>query len=193
MAWIVILILIAWPVMEFAAFAQVAQWVGTPLAIVGLFLSAVLGFGILRGQSFSAARKMQGMISQGQLPVRQMFDGAIVALASLLLIIPGYVTDIVGLLLLLPFVRSLIYGEMSLMVRTSVKGRAEAQRQAEQQHDSTIIDADYKVVGQKDAQDDHHHDDGGNYTVYPPNAKGAGGGGSGGSGTGNRPSIRLLL
>lgn len=191
MAWILVLILIAWPVMEFAAFAQVAQWVGTPLAIVGLFLSAILGFGILRGQSFSAARKMQGMIAQGQLPMREMFDSAVIALASLLLIIPGYVTDIVGLLLLLPFVRSLIYGEMSLMVRTSVKSRAQAQQQSEQ-HDSTVIEADYKVVGQKDAQSDHHDDDG-NYTVYPPNAKGAGGGGSGGSGTGNRPSIRLLL
>lgn len=169
MAWIVVLIMVAWPVTEFTAFAQVARWVGTPSAILGLFLSAALGFAILRGQSISSAARMRTLLNQGRIPVRDLFDSAAVAFASLLLIVPGYVTDAIGLLLLLPFVRRLIYDELSVLVRTSEKGRAQARREAAERGVSAVIDAEYTVLD--------HDDDNGN-----------GGGGSGG-----RPSIRLLL
>jgi len=187
MAWVFLLILVAWPVMEFAAFAQVAAWVGTPLAILGLFLSAALGFAVLRGQSFSTARKVQTQLNQGQMPMRELFDNAAGALAGLLLIIPGYVTDLIGLLLLLPPVRALLYGEMTVMIRTSFKASASAQaemRREEESHDSTIIEAEYKVVGQTDADPKHPPHD------RDPPSYGGGGGSSGGAG---RPSIRLLL
>ena len=185
MAWVFLLILVAWPVMEFAAFAQVAAWVGTPLAILGLFLSAALGLAVLRGQSFSTARRVQTQLNQGQMPMRELFDNAAGALAGLLLIIPGYVTDIIGLLLLLPPVRALIYGEMTVMIRTSFKTTTQAEmRREEESQDSTIIEAEYKVVGQTDADPKpppHDRD--------PPTY----GGGGGSSGGGSRPSIRLLL
>ena len=183
MAWVFLLILVAWPVMEFAAFAQVASWVGTPLAILGLFLSAALGTAVLRGQSFSTARKVQSQLNQGQMPMRELFDNAAGALAGLLLIIPGYVTDLIGLLLLLPPVRNLLYGEMTVMIRTSFKASAQAEmRREEEPKDSTIIEADYKVVGQTDADPNH-----------PPDRDPPTYGGGGSSGGGSRPSIRLLL
>ena len=185
MAWVFLLILVAWPVMEFAAFAQVAEWIGTPLAIFGLFLSAALGLAVLRGQSFSTARRVQSQLNQGQMPMRELFDNAAGALAGLLLIIPGYVTDIIGLLLLLPPVRSLLYGEITVMIRTSFKTTAQAEmRREEETQDSTIIEADYRVVGQTDADPKpppHDRD---------PPTYGGGGGSSGGA---SRPSIRLLL
>jgi len=119
------------------------------------------------------------------MPMRELFDNAAGALAGLLLIIPGYVTDIIGLLLLLPPVRSLLYGEITVMIRTSFKTTAQAEmRREEETQDSTIIEADYRVVGQTDADPKpppHDRD---------PPTYGGGGGSSGGA---SRPSIRLLL
>ena len=92
---------------------------------------------------------------------------------------------LLGLLLLLPPVRSLLYGEITVMIRTSFKTTAQAEmRREEETQDSTIIEADYRVVGQTDADPKpppHDRD---------PPTYGGGGGSSGGA---SRPSIRLLL
>lgn len=216
MAWVFLFFLLAWPVMEFSAFAQVAQWVGTPLAIAGLFLSAMLGVAVLRSQSLTTARQVQIQMNRGQLPVRELFDAAAVSLGGLLLILPGYVTDLIGLLLLLPPVRKLLYGEAAFLLKTSMKARGQAgglgnsqgkgrrnpPGQEEASADVTIIEADYTVVSHgegghggpsqdgprrgRPSRDDQARDD-----QDPPTY---GGGGSGGSGAGGgKPSIRLLL
>jgi UPF0716 protein FxsA len=181
MAWVFLFFLLAWPVMEFAAFAQVAEWVGTPLAILGLFLSAFLGMAVLRGQSFATARRVQAEVNTGRMPVRELFDSAAGLLAGLLLIVPGYVTDLLGLLLLLPPVRSLIYGELSFLVKSSLKTQARSGSEDGVQ-DVTIIEADYTVISQGETSKPPPPRD-------PPSYDGGGGGGGGGG----KPSIRLLL
>ena len=200
MAWVFLFFLLAWPVMEFAAFAQVAQWVGTPLAVIGLFLSAFLGMAVLRGQSLGTARKVQTQINKGQLPVRELFDAAAVALGGLLLIVPGYVTDVIGLLLLLPPVRTLLYGEAAFLMKTSMKGRSAAGRDGpsygEASGDVTIIETDYKVVSQKDGGPARPGPASQRPSARPPGddsdppTYGSSGSGAGGGG---KPSIRLLL
>jgi len=188
MAWVFLFFLLAWPVMEFVAFAKVADWVGTPLAILGLFLSAFLGMAVLRGQSFSTARKVQAQMNKGQMPVRELFDSAALALAGILLIVPGYVTDIFALLLLLPPVRNLLYGEATFLLKTAMKpppGGGGSGGGEEMSADVTIIEADYKVVSSDEkgpSRPRSPHDD--------PPSYGSGGSGAGG---GSKPSIRLLL
>jgi UPF0716 protein FxsA len=108
MAWVFIIVLLALPVAEIAAFIQVAHWIGLLGAIAGVVLSGVLGLSLLRNQSLSTARRVQDGLNRGEMPVVEVFDGACLAIAGVLLILPGYLSDCLALLLLLPPVRLLL-------------------------------------------------------------------------------------
>lgn len=154
MAWVFIIFILAWPVLEIATFIQVAGYIGLPLALLGILLSGVLGIAVMRQQSLSSASRVQAQIAKGEMPMREMFENAAGALAGLLLLIPGYVTDVLGLLLLLPPVRNLIYGEIALLVKTSLR-KAQSQSihdgpTVDLPPDVTVIDGDYKVVNPDD-------------------------------------------
>jgi len=108
MAWVFIIVLLALPVAEIAAFIQVAHWIGLLGAVAGVVLSGVFGLSLLRNQSLSTARRVQDGLNRGEMPVAEVFDGACLAIAGVLLILPGYISDGLALVLLLPPVRMLL-------------------------------------------------------------------------------------
>ena len=106
MGWIFLLILIAWPVAEIAVFLQVGDAIGF-LATILLFLAAgALGLILLRAEGLSLLIRAQQQIDRGVVPVREGFDALCLVIGGVLLVIPGFVTDILALLLILPPVRS---------------------------------------------------------------------------------------
>jgi len=102
-----ILVLIGVPVAEVFAFIEVGHAVGWLAALVLLLGTSVLGIPIMRAQARSAIERVSVAVSQGGAPARAATEGALGVLAGALLVVPGFVTDALGLLLLLPPSRAL--------------------------------------------------------------------------------------
>lgn len=103
------LFVLALPLLEIAGFVVVGRLVGA-LATVGLVLaSSIAGALLLRHQGFSVMTRIRAEMDAGRDPSRQLAHGAMIVLAAILLIIPGFITDIIGLLLFLPPVRDLAW------------------------------------------------------------------------------------
>jgi len=103
------LFVLALPLLEIAGFVVVGRQVGA-LATVGLVLaSSIAGALLLRHQGFSVMTRIRAEMDAGRDPSRQLAHGAMIVLAAILLIIPGFITDIIGLLLLLPPIRDLAW------------------------------------------------------------------------------------
>jgi UPF0716 protein FxsA len=77
--------------------------------LLGVVVSAVLGALVLRRQGAATLRELQVRLRRGEMPARQMGDAMLVGLAGVLLLSPGYFTDLIGVLLLVPWTRGLIY------------------------------------------------------------------------------------
>lgn len=102
--------LIAVPILEIAVLIKVGQSVGA-LPVVGLLLlAAVFGLLVIRSRGFALAQNVRATLRQGQLPAVPLADAALVAFAGALLILPGFLSDIVAVALLLPPVRLALYG-----------------------------------------------------------------------------------
>ncbi|CAN7637407.1 FxsA family protein [Rhizobium sp. LjRoot254] len=103
---IIPILLILMPVIEIAVFIYVGQAIGVWNVIALVILSAIVGAMLLRYQSLSVLKKINRDIRQGQTPEVGLVDGVLIVIGALLLIIPGFVTDVIGLLLMIPFIRS---------------------------------------------------------------------------------------
>jgi len=99
------LILIALPFIEIALLIVVGQWIGLWPTLGLLVLSALLGMVVIRRQGLSMLGRMFDTMGRGGLGVASIVDSYAVILAGFLLIVPGFATDALGLLLLIPPVR----------------------------------------------------------------------------------------
>lgn len=103
------LAILAWPLLEIAGFIVVGSHIGV-LATIGLILAtAVTGAILLRVQGFGAMTRIREAAARNQSPAREIIHGAMIMLAGILLLVPGFVTDILGVLLFLPPVRELAW------------------------------------------------------------------------------------
>jgi UPF0716 protein FxsA len=95
-----LIFLIAWPVAELLVAIEVAQLIGVAATIGLLAISMPLGFWLARRQGAAAWRRLSAAITAGRPPGREVVDGALVVLGGALLIVPGFITDLIGLVLL---------------------------------------------------------------------------------------------
>lgn len=104
------LILIGWPLAEIAGFVMVGRALGL-WATLGLVIgTAVLGVFLLRSQGMHLLKKLSEESREGKVPGRSLIDGAMIVVAGILLLLPGFLTDIIGIALFIPFVRTFIWG-----------------------------------------------------------------------------------
>lgn len=93
---------------ELSVIINVGAAIGTGEVLVLLILTAVVGIWLVRLQGFEVYRRMIAATSRGEAPVDEMIHGILLLLAGFLLIIPGFISDGLGAVLLIPFVRTLI-------------------------------------------------------------------------------------
>lgn len=105
---VVVALLVVVPLAELAVMIAVAQWIGIWSMIGLLFLVSLLGFVLVKHQGLGVWRRIRAEIREGQVPGAAALDGALVLLAGFLLLVPGFITDALGLLLLVPAVRGVI-------------------------------------------------------------------------------------
>ena len=126
------------PIIEIALFVTVGSWIGLWGTLAIVLGTGVLGLSVIRGQGLRAATDIRREANMLQNPARPLADGVLVALAGVLLVLPGFLTDTLGLLLLLPPMRRLVMAAVSLKMMRMVQTRF---------HDrSDTIDADYAVL-----------------------------------------------
>ena len=99
---------IALPLAELYVILKVGDAIGPVWTILLLAADSVLGSLLLRAQGRTVWRRFNNAVAEGKMPHREVIDGVLVIFGGAFLITPGFITDIVGLLLLLPPTRSLI-------------------------------------------------------------------------------------
>lgn len=113
---ILFLIFLIVPIIEIGIFIVIGQAIGLLLTLGGVVVTALLGSFIIRYQGLSLISEIQALMKAGALPARQLVDGVMLAIAGALLLTPGYFTDFLGFLLLVPMVRGAIYLELKKRV-----------------------------------------------------------------------------
>jgi UPF0716 protein FxsA len=93
------------PLVEIAGFVIIGPWLGVVGTLAAVLLSAILGIAIIRSQGMTALDRIHTAMAKGETPVRPMVDGVLVLLAGVLFILPGFFSDLIALLLLVPMVR----------------------------------------------------------------------------------------
>jgi UPF0716 protein FxsA len=119
---VLLVVFVVIPMLELYVIVQVGGAIGA-LATFGLLvLVMVAGALVVKRQGLGILRRAQGQVQQGELPADEMLDGLLVLLAGVLLLAPGFVTDVVGLVLLVPAIRSLARPRLARRFQTSVAG-----------------------------------------------------------------------
>jgi UPF0716 protein FxsA len=104
---LLVLMFIVVPIAELAVLIQVGQAIGVWWTILLLVADAVLGSMLARSQGRATWRRFNEALQDGRQPAREVLDGALVLFGGALLLTPGFITDVFGLLLLLPPTRAL--------------------------------------------------------------------------------------
>ena len=119
---LLLLILVGVPLFELYLLIQVGSEIGA-LPTIGLsILTAIIGTYLVRVQGFAVLMRVRDMVDRGETPALEVLDGALLLIAGLMLILPGFLTDALGFLFLIPPLRRLL--DRSL--RPGGAGRTEA-------------------------------------------------------------------
>lgn len=107
---------------EMATFFWVESWIGLGWALLLALATALIGSYLVRRAGLSVLARLREKVNHAELPGRELSDGAAILVSGAFLISPGFITDTLGFLLLLPPVRDLIYRVVSkrLMSRMTV-------------------------------------------------------------------------
>ena len=108
-------------VVEISVIIQVGQWIGFLNTVGLLLLVSLLGAWLVKRQGLGVMTRIREQRSAGRLPATEAFDGALILVAGVLLVIPGFVTDALGLLLLVPPIRAVVRRFVSRRVLREVE------------------------------------------------------------------------
>jgi UPF0716 protein FxsA len=114
---LLVLIFILVPLAELYVIIQVGGAIGLVPTLVLLLLDALLGSMLLRQQGRAAWVRFNRALAENRLPHKEVFDGVLIIFGGALLITPGFITDIFGLILLIPPTRAIVRGISSRIVR----------------------------------------------------------------------------
>lgn len=106
---LIFLVFLIVPIIEIALFVLIGQAIGFWPTVLGIVVIALLGSAIIRRQGMALLAEIRSTMGRGQLPARALGDAMLVGIAGVLMVVPGYFTDCLGLLLLIPQVRGSIY------------------------------------------------------------------------------------
>ena len=110
-------ILLGVPVVEIYLFIKIGSQIGAFNTIFLIFISAFFGIIYARYEGFNTLKSGMSQIVKNELPVYEIISGAALAFAALLLILPGFATDLLGLLIIFPPSRKLIFKKVSTKQR----------------------------------------------------------------------------
>ena len=105
---LIALLFLAVPIIELIVIVYAAQAIGTPQTLLLLLLVSIVGAWLVKVEGISVWRRFTATIGRGEVPHREIVDGALILAAGAFMLTPGFVTDVVGLLFLAPPSRAMI-------------------------------------------------------------------------------------
>ena len=117
----VIISIILIPIIEIYLFIKIGSQIGAFNTISLIFITAVVGIIYARYEGLNTLRSGFSQLIKNEAPVYEIISGAVIAFAALLLIVPGFATDLFGFLLIFPLTRKLFFGKFINKVKNETK------------------------------------------------------------------------
>ena len=109
----VLILILSIPLIEIYLFIKIGSSIGAFNTISLILLTAIIGVAYARYEGFNTLRSGMTQLVKNEIPVYEILSGAALTFAAILLIIPGFATDCLGLLLIIPITRKLIFNAFS--------------------------------------------------------------------------------
>lgn len=152
---LLLLFLIGVPIIEIALFIEIGGYIGLWPTLITIFVTALIGAALVRAQGLATLAKAQREVDAGRPPVRELFDGVCILIAGALLLTPGFLTDALGLGLLVPAFRAVLGRWLVNLIRTrgayNVRFHSERTGRAS---DETVVEGEFEDVTGRDAPPD---------------------------------------
>ena len=104
----VLFLIVGIPLIEIYLFIKIGSQIGAFNTVLLIIITAIIGVAYVRYEGFNTLKSGIRQLIKNELPVYELVSGATLAFASLLLILPGFATDFLGILLVIPFTRKII-------------------------------------------------------------------------------------
>ncbi len=125
-AWLLLVAFVVVPLLEIFVLIQVGQVIGAWWTILLLVADSILGMWVVRREGGRAWTALRSAINSGQMPARELADGALILIGGTLMLTPGFVTDLAGILLILPFTRPIARRALTGVVTRHLVGAGAA-------------------------------------------------------------------
>ena len=117
----ILILLISIPLVEIYLFIKIGSYIGAFNTISLILITAIVGVAYARYEGFNTIRSGMSQLIKNELPIYEIISGGALAFAAILLILPGFATDIIGLILIFPPTRKLILKNFSKKYKTRNK------------------------------------------------------------------------
>tara|TARA_B100000989_G_scaffold59124_1_gene40298 strand:- start:3346 stop:3771 length:426 start_codon:yes stop_codon:yes gene_type:complete len=117
----VLITLILVPILEIYLFIKIGGQIGAFSTISLIFITAIIGVFYARYEGLNTLRTGLNQLIKNELPAYEIISGAAIAFAAVLLIIPGFATDLIGFLLIFPLTRKLLFGKLVKNFKSETK------------------------------------------------------------------------
>jgi len=165
MAILLLALFIGVPLIEIAVFIEVGERIGVLSTVLGTVLTAMSGVWLLRAQGLATLTRARAQMDRGVMPAHELFDGLCLLTAGALLLVPGFVTDAIGLLLFVPPFRDLLRRLLSQRMAASGETRIYVDghplggqspgthRRPKRGSDGAVIEGEYEDITDGDPED----------------------------------------
>ena len=138
----VLVLIIGIPLIEIYLFIKIGSQIGAFNTVLLILTSAVIGIAYVRYEGFNTLKSGIGQLIKNEIPVYEIISGATLAFAAFLLILPGFATDLVGVLLVIPFTRKIL---LSRFVKTNINKNKKKNNYIEGDYEDISDDNDKKL------------------------------------------------
>ena len=138
-----IILILGIPLLEIYLFIKVGSQIGALNTILLILITAVIGIWYARYEGFNTLRSGMSQLVKNELPLYEIVSGAAIAFAALLLILPGFATDIIGVLLIFPVTRKIILSKYTKKNSTKNKNSDKQKN---------YIEGEYEDIEDKDGK-----------------------------------------
>lgn len=146
MPFFIIFVLI--PLAEIMVFIKVSQYIGLGTALLMALCTAILGGYLVRQQGIAMLFSAKSTLDNGKLPSQEIFEGLCIVAAGALLITPGFISDTLGFLLLIPVLRTKLLEKLIASNKFTVSGFSQFDEAGtyKRPQDPNVIDVDYETI-----------------------------------------------
>ena len=137
-----LILIIGIPLIEIYLFIKIGSQIGAFNTVLLILTSAVIGIAYVRYEGFNTLKSGIGQLIKNEIPVYEIISGATLAFAAFLLILPGFATDLVGVLLVIPFTRKIL---LSRFVKTNINKNKKKNNYIEGDYEDISDDNDKKL------------------------------------------------